>query len=293
VLRNVVFIFFILLAYSHARAFNLLKSVTTAEESNQSVTVYEFAEPVDPTMVQTTVRGKAVQVVFPNSEMASDKNSLDVGKNGLLRVESAFESPDVIKSSINFEQELAGGTGGEPVRLVADQNKLKVYVATSSPRPQQKESEIPVLSAAKDTKKIQSKSPYTKLALSIFMIVAFSAGLIYFSKWYSKNNKKSAETNKIRILTQHHLGPRKNLMIVRVAGETLLLGVTDHNINLIKSLSLMDEEIPAAVPSDFTQSLSAADSKSSSQKAEVEVDEFVIGNIKDKISTKLKGMRNI
>ncbi|MCS6839123.1 MAG: flagellar biosynthetic protein FliO [Bdellovibrionaceae bacterium] len=66
-------------------------------------------------------------------------------------------------------------------------------------------------------------------------------------------NKKSPFV--IKVLNNYPLGHKKYLSVVQVAGETLLLGVTDHNINLIKDLTVLDEEI---------QSLSENEAKRSS-----------------------------
>ena len=130
-------------------------------------------------------------------------------------------------------------------------------------------------------------------------------------------------------MAQHYLGPKKSLAVVRVAGESILVGITDNNINMIKSLALLDEEIPDVTPNDFNQliekddelstskvkdqvqmSAKASSSKSSnntysrasvksSVKAQVnenmdaEDDEFSIKGIKDIVSSKLKNMRSI
>ena len=71
------------------------------------------------------------------------------------------------------------------------------------------------------------------------------------SKWWSKKNTKSLGGTKIQVLSTHYLGPKKSLSIVQVAGESLLLGVTDQNINMIKTLSLIDDEVPATTPNNF------------------------------------------
>jgi flagellar biogenesis protein FliO len=47
----------------------------------------------------------------------------------------------------------------------------------------------------------------------------------------------------MKILNHLPLGPKKYLTVVEVAGETLLLGVTDYSVNLIKSLALLDEDL--------------------------------------------------
>ncbi|MCB0351283.1 MAG: flagellar biosynthetic protein FliO [Bdellovibrionales bacterium] len=118
----------------------------------------------------------------------------------------------------------------------------------------------------------------------MFIIALLAGGMLYFSRWYAKHNKVNTETTKIRVLGQHFLGPRKSLAIVRVAGETILIGVTDQNISMLKSLSLIDDEFPESVPNSFAKTLSAT---------EEDADDFVISSIKDKVSAKIKNMRNI
>lgn len=313
--RLIIVFLLIFSAYTHAHALNLLKGVTTVEENSQFMTVYEFSEPFDPTMVQTNVHEKMLQVIFPNAEMATDKNSLHIGKKGIAGIESVFEGPDLIKSNINFDETVPVSMSGENIKVLADKNLLKVFVANepaqtmsspvkSSNTQNVKESEVPAFSTLKADKKAKSQSPYIKLMLSLFVIAVMSGGLIFFSKWYSKNNKKTAVNNQIKVLSHHALGPRKQLMIVRVAGESMLIGVTDQNISMLKSLSLIDDEIPAQMPVDFNESMDRADDKFNEEnkpkakvtvaaKAEAEVDEFVLSGIKDKISTKLKNMRDI
>ena len=47
----------------------------------------------------------------------------------------------------------------------------------------------------------------------------------------------------MKVLNHLPLGPKKYLTLVEVAGETLLLGVTDTSVNFIKSLALLDEDV--------------------------------------------------
>lgn len=168
-------------------------------------------------------------------------------------------------------------------------------VISSDKKENLKESEIPVLAVVKN-KKEASQNPYLRMFLSLIVIAVLATGLVYFSKWYTRTHQKSADTNRIRVLTQHFLGPRKSLAIVRVAGETILIGVTDQNISMLKTLSLLDEELPEIMSGNFKSKLSAADEraqKAEAVKPENEAEDFIIGSIKDKISTKIKGMRNL
>ena len=151
------------------------------------------------------------------------------------------------------------------------------------------ESEIPVLTDKKVLKESKN-SPYTRLILSLVVIAFFGAAMTMASRWWRKRTTKSASNNKIRLITQHFLGPRKSLAIVRVAGENMLIGVTDHNINMIKSLSLLDEESMDSI--DPTKSFGEI-LETSTSKVKEEKEDFAFAEIKDRISTKMSGMRQL
>jgi flagellar protein FliO/FliZ len=161
-----------------------------------------------------------------------------------------------------------------------------------------KEAEIPVL-ANFGAKKAAIANPWTRVVFSFFVIAIAAAGLILFSRWYSRRNNGIKDNSKIRILTQHFLGPRKSLAIVRVAGETILIGVTDQNISMLKSLALLDEDIPESTPTNFDQSMTKADQIGASVKmkspapneAYDNLEDFVVSNVKDKVFSKLKNLR--
>ncbi|MGE3758789.1 MAG: flagellar biosynthetic protein FliO, partial [Pseudobdellovibrionaceae bacterium] len=116
-------------------------------------------------------------------------------------------------------------------------------------------------------------------------------------KWSGKVGKSPKQTQ-IKVLTQHYLGPKRSLAIVRVAGESVLIGVTDHNISMIKSLALLDEEIPEEVPENFNKAMLGTGATrvnfSDAMTGDVEegAEEFSIGTVKDVIRSRLKGMRN-
>lgn len=155
------------------------------------------------------------------------------------------------------------------------------------------ESEIPVnLEGGK--KAGQSESPIFKLILSLSVLGVLGCAAYFFLKKYGQRSNKGTQATQIKVLSQHYLGPKKSLAIVRVAGESILIGITDHNVNLIKALSLLDEEIPEETPKSFQNVFS--------RKNQDEVDfagdedskeEFSMSGIKDFVSSRLKNMRNI
>jgi flagellar protein FliO/FliZ len=117
------------------------------------------------------------------------------------------------------------------------------------------EREIPLFEKKKD--RSQDDSSSTRIILTIAALV----GLGGYFLWWMKNRTKMVNgpesLMKIKVLTQFHLGPKKSLAVVRVAGESLLLAITDSQISLIKTLSLLDEELPEIPAQDFGQALTA------------------------------------
>lgn len=153
-----------------------------------------------------------------------------------------------------------------------------------------KESEIPVLS---QTQKVTSDKK-SNTAARVVTSLAIVLGLFGAFFLYARRNFVKAPKNKntqVKVLTQHYLGPKKSLAIIRVAGESMLIGVTDNNINLIKTLALMDEEVPQETPKDFSSTLKNVFKKDSQENQEQ--DEFAISKIKDFVSGKLKDMKEL
>jgi len=148
-----------------------------------------------------------------------------------------------------------------------------------------KESEIPVLTESKK-KEAGSMGIWQRLMMSaVIVLVAVGALTVLLKKYRSKHASQNKGL-KIKILSQQFLGPKKSLVIVEVAGESMLLGVTDHNVSLIRTLSLLEEEMPAQTPDTFSSALQGA--------TQGEIDEdFGIAGIKDRVRFRLKNMRNL
>ncbi len=197
------------------------------------------------------------------------------------------------------------------------QEVVEPVAAPATPSITQIEAEIPVnLEAPKKT--VASENPMVKFGLAFGVIGILGCGsFLLLRKYQFKNNKQ--EKMQIKVLTQHYLGPKKSLAIIRVAGESILIGVTDHNINMIKSLSLLDEDVPeelrdesAVNTKNFNTVFNSVDSKNmnpavgmsrvtpysersaaNNTKSDETEDEFSFSGIRDLVSGKLKNMRNI
>lgn len=162
------------------------------------------------------------------------------------------------------------------------------------------ENEIP-LAIGEGKKMAEAGSSTSKALLSGMIIVVLLAASYYYVRRYKTSNTINQSNMQIKVLTQHYLGPKKSLAIVRVAGESILIGVTDTNISMIKALSLLDDEIPSELPNSFADSMGettpAATASSTGARAKTAMvdeldEEFSFAGVTDTVSKKIKSMRS-
>ena len=178
-----------------------------------------------------------------------------------------------------------------------------------------KESEI-MLNLDGGKKAASDGTGWFRILLTLSMLGVVATGAYIFIKKQAVPKDRKHQTQ-IKVLQQHYLGPKKSLAIVRVAGESILVGITDHNISMIKSLSLLDDEVPEEAPQSFgkvmggfkTDSVGFTEDENTEEapaarvsfksrgntQASKELDadeEFAISGIKDIVSKRLKGMRS-
>ena len=153
------------------------------------------------------------------------------------------------------------------------------------------EDQIPLtIEAAK--KPAEAGSPVTKALMSGMILLALAGTSFYFVRKYRSSNSINKSNMQIKVLSQHYLGPKKSLAIIHVAGESMLVGITDTNISMIKSLSLIDDEVPANVPNTFADSLTKADASAPTAARHELDEEFSFSNVTDTVSKKIKSMRS-
>jgi flagellar protein FliO/FliZ len=199
----------------------------------------------------------------------------------------------------------------ETAATTADATAQEAVVSKDLPKiDNRKESEIP-LNLEKQKNAGTEGSSWFRILMTLSILGLVGCGAFIFLRKYSVPKDRKHQTQ-IKVLQQHFLGPKKSLAIVRVAGESILIGVTDHNISMIKSLSLLDDEIPEEAPKSFGNTMATFDEDdeqfetSSAPKERVSFktrqketaanldsdEEFAISGIKDIVSKRLKGMRN-
>ena len=179
------------------------------------------------------------------------------------------------------------------------------------------EDQIP-LSIDTSKKAADGGSTGAKAMMSMLIVLILTGSGYYFVRRYKFSNKINKSNAQIKVISQHYLGPKKSLAIIHVAGESILVGITDANISMIKSLSLIDDEVPATLPNTFGQTMAKVEAANSgtaatartntasannanagasaaTQMAEApyELDEeFSFSNVTDTVSKKIKSMRN-
>lgn len=166
----------------------------------------------------------------------------------------------------------------------AEQNTpMKPVVA-----PSKSETEIPVVLDAKAAN--TDSAPISQKVLLVFSIM----GVLILTTWmlgrkYLKKGAVLTQSHQIKILSQSSLGPKKSLAVVRVAGESVLIGITDTQISMIKSLSLLDEDFPEQTPVRFENALR----KTEMAAGPVDADSFSFSSLKSQVSSKLQSMKVI
>lgn len=150
--------------------------------------------------------------------------------------------------------------------VVAETSPAAAAIAEKS----KSESEIPVFADVKKAAKSEGSFVWRLVASVGFMGVVAIAMVFAGKKWTAKKNVGGQKT-RIEVLHQVHFGPKKSLGLIRVAGEVILLGMTDQSITMLKSIVLIDEELENTMNTDFNKFLN---------------DDFAVEDIRSAISSR-------
>jgi flagellar protein FliO/FliZ len=133
----------------------------------------------------------------------------------------------------------------------------------------------------------------TRYFMGLAIVAIFLAVGIFVIKRLNKLTPRKHGLVKMKVLNQLPLGAKKHLAVIEVAGEQILIGVTDHHISMIKSLSLLDEDISEISNSNFKAIASEVDASSEIEKKfkDFTEEEFTISKTKNLIKDKIKTMR--
>lgn len=200
---------------------------------------------------------------------------------------------------LSFSAQAAEVAAEVTTEVVAEATAVPA-VTTSAVAAAPSEAEIP-LNLDANKKAATEGSGVFRILFTLSILGLVGAGAYVFLRKYSVPKAMKHQTQ-IKVLQQHYLGPKKSLAIVRVAGESILIGVTEHTISMIKPLSLLDDEIPEEAPQSFDRVLGNQGPQADFDETPRETrkiktldtdEEFAISGIKDIVSKRLKGMRSL
>lgn len=145
----------------------------------------------------------------------------------------------------------------------------------------QSEDQIPLGIEKSKAHSSKAMSPFQKMMFAMVGLLAIVGSFFLMIRRFSPKLGHASVAKNIEVITQKSIGPKKNLMLIRVAGETILLGVTDHSITPIKTLALLEDELPDYVAPQFSQQLKTTITASKINDEVESVDGFSVSPLDD------------
>jgi flagellar protein FliO/FliZ len=161
----------------------------------------------------------------------------DANVDGVLKTPAAVSGEKLDEAA----EQLISQTDstGKPVAAKPAPSAVASKVA---PEKTTSESQIPVFKDEK-TNSGASGSPWMRLVGCAIVVIMVAGVTIVGIKKAARKRNIGGKKVRIEVLHQHFLGPKKSLALIHVAGEAILIGVTDHSINMIKPVALIDDEV--------------------------------------------------
>jgi flagellar protein FliO/FliZ len=89
-----------------------------------------------------------------------------------------------------------------------------------------------------------------RMVLSLVAVLALMVGLMYLVKRFLVTGPGPARmTVPVELLGKRSLQPKTSVVVVRVAGKVLVLGVSEHGVETLTELT--NEEVQASLPVPF------------------------------------------
>ncbi len=194
--------------------------------------------------IQYSMDGKKLQFKMDPSIPLISNNIKEISRNYSTGVEPVIANAKAQEhiasvSTLKVAAAKAVATAVASEAAQADAESAELEIDTNAP-----EAEIP-LSVKKAKVTAGAMPSLNRVAAGLFVIaILIVSALMVTRKMKSKKAGAAFNHDSITVISQKYLGPKRNLVLIRVTGEYLLLGVTDHNISLIKNLNVVDDEIP-------------------------------------------------
>lgn len=107
-----------------------------------------------------------------------------------------------------------------------------------------------------------SQSETSEVLMGLLAILGLIILLAWFAKRLNLNGMSMGQA--IKVQSMMSLGTKEKLVVVEVEGEKLLLGVTPHNITVLKALDATDQTDPESVADN--KSMFSSESNSFAQQ---------------------------
>ncbi|MCB0393635.1 MAG: FliO/MopB family protein [Bdellovibrionales bacterium] len=276
-----------------------LKDYVSIKKEGNKLTL-EIADPPSVVMKPSNKNDKAGDGKMDFADLATVITS-DESQTARIDDEEIIEAAmnevsETNKKDIAIDTKVAASTESNVPQKTPNESKVETKKDLKSEAQKLSENEIPVLQNSKETKS-QSGVSWLRVAVSLFLVVGLIAFVTVFGKRWIKTSGVSNQKTGIKVLTQYHIAPKRTLAIIQVAGESILIGMTDHSITPIKTLSLLDEEVPELETGrKFEGELSGVsinEERYTATQATGEEDEFTMSGLKELITDKLKGRKEI
>ena len=75
------------------------------------------------------------------------------------------------------------------------------------------------------------------MVMTLAVVIGVMIGGMYLLKKYVYKTPATTSGDMIRVISSHYLGPKKSIVLVEVLGQVVLLGVTDHHMTMLTTIT--------------------------------------------------------
>jgi len=86
------------------------------------------------------------------------------------------------------------------------------------------------------TSPVSASGMLTRVGLGLVLVLGILGGVLFLYKKATRGSLRGGSRTGIELVTQRSLGQRSSLAVVRVGDETMLLGITANQINMLSHL---------------------------------------------------------
>jgi flagellar protein FliO/FliZ len=145
--------------------------------------------------------------------------------------------------------------------------------------------------------------PFEQILIALNIFVMIAGGALVVLKKPNRPLVVNNQVGSIRIVSHHPVGPKQSVWVLQFAGESILMGVTEQNISMLKAVSVLDEKQQPMekIPRTFTESLSEYNedvlaSRQSANDLDEQSEEFFnrgLSEVRDVVANRLQNLRKV